>query len=389
MRKPHKVISKKLIVVGVFAFIIAALSLLKFIPFISEYVFSRGISRAYVFVISSITGQLPFSVYEILFILLIVSIFLLIIKWTYLISQKRDFYFFKSVLNTFIVVMCILCIYTITSSMSYKREPLSLPQYNGEVLENDDFEEMMIYYLEDFRNISAAVDRDMNGIVKQPFDYNGLNHKLMLEYERIGTFDGFLSSFTPQVKKIYFSKIMSYQGVAGIAITPTGEANVNRFLPTNGKVLTMAHELAHIKGVMNENEANMLSYYLTITSSDIYIKYAGYMRTMPRLMNAAYLTLDEETYNMLYDIYPEKALEELREEYEFWDDYDSIVDKISNFFNDLYLKMSGVPEGVDSYRDIGETEITIDPDTGETEYRIIEYSPLQKMYIQLFLDKDI
>lgn len=387
MRKPPKVIVKKLIIIGVLAFIIATLSLLKLIPFISEYVFSRGISRAYMFVVSSITSYLPFSLYEVIVTIIIISIVILIIKWIYLILQKRDFYFFKSVLNVMIVAISILCIHSGTSSMAYKRDPLPLPQYNGAVLDSDEFEEMMLYYLADFQYVSDAVQRDDKGIVNQPFDYDGLNQKLKEEYDRIGTFDGFLSSFTPDVKEIYFSTIMSYQRVAGIAISHTAEPNVNRFLPSNSKVLTMAHELAHIKGVMNENQANMLSYYLTITSPDIYIRYAGYMRTMPRLMSAAFITVDEDTYKMLYELYPKEALEELRAEYDFWSDYNSIVDRVSSFFNDLYIKMSGDPDGVESYRDIGQTESSVDPNTGETEYRIIEYSPLQKLYIQLYLDK--
>ena len=148
----------------------------------------------------------------------------------------------------------------------------------------------------------------------------------------------------------------------------------------------MAHELAHIKGVMNENEANMLSYYLTITSSDIYIRYAGYMRTMPRLMSAAYYTVDKETYNRLYDLYPQEAMEELNAEYSFWAKYDSVIDKVSSFFNDIYLKFSGDPRGVESYRDIGQVDKQVDPESGEIEYAIIEYSPLQKLYIQLYCD---
>lgn len=386
MKRTPKTIIRKLIIVGSLALTAVVLSLLKLIPYVSEYVFSRGISRAYAYVVSAITKHLPFSLYEVLLTALILTAVVLILKWVFLISKRRDFYFFKSVLNTLIVVLTLFCVYTATAGLAYYREPLPIPQYSGEVLDGAEFEQMMLYYLEDFRYVSDMVKRDENGLVKQPFDFNGLNQKLKEEYNRLGTFDGYLSSFTPPVKNIFFSTFMSYQRISGIAVAYTGEANINRHIPANNKVLTMAHELAHIKGVMNENEANMLSYYLTITSSDIYIRYAGYMRTMPRLMSAAYYTVDKETYNRLYDLYPQEAMEELNAEYSFWAKYDSVIDKVSSFFNDIYLKFSGDPRGVESYRDIGQVDKQVDPESGEIEYAIIEYSPLQKLYIQLYCD---
>ena len=60
MKRTPKTIIRKLIIVGSLALTAVVLSLLKLIPYVSEYVFSRGISRAYAYVVSAITKHLPF-----------------------------------------------------------------------------------------------------------------------------------------------------------------------------------------------------------------------------------------------------------------------------------------------------------------------------------------
>ena len=60
-------------------------------------------------------------------------------------------------MNTLIVVLTLFCVYTATAGMAYYREPLPIPQYSGEVLDGAEFEQMMLYYLEDFRYVSDMV----------------------------------------------------------------------------------------------------------------------------------------------------------------------------------------------------------------------------------------
>lgn len=388
MKLKYKLLIKKLVILAILVVIIVILSLLKKNLFISEYVFSRGISRAYIFIIGNITSLFPFSIFEFLLVLFAITLLILVFRWSSQIKRNRLALFFKSALNVLIFALCLVLVYTSTASFSYYRKPLPLPQYNGENLDKDKIEEIIRYYMTKFQQVSDEVERDSNGKVVLPYTNNELNAIMVAEYARIGTLNGHISSFTPIVKKIVSSNIMSYQHITGISIAPTGEANINRFTPTNSKLLTMAHELAHTKGVMNENEANLMSYYLAITSDDIYLQYAGYMYTVGRLLEMAFYTFDEESYRDLYFLYPEKAKAERLLEYEFWDDYESVVDKISEYMNDLYLKFSGIDEGTASYIDTSDKIIITNPTTGEETVQIINYSAVQKMYIALYLGKD-
>lgn len=389
MKLKHKKLIRRLVVIGALVVAITILSLLKTNLYISEYIFSRGFSRAYIFLFGNITSWFPFSVYELLIGVVILAFLILIHKWSKLINKRRKAEFLKSLMNVFIVALVIVLIYTMTASFAYYRKDLPLPQYSGEMLDEQQTEAMIKYYLTEFQEVSDKVERDQNGKVILPYTNAELAQLFVDEYKRIGDFDGYLLKFTPRVKNIQTSIVMDYMQVSGIAITPTGEANVNKHTPTNWKLITIAHEIAHIKGVMNENQANMMAYYLALTSDNIYLRYAGYMYTASRLLEIAYFAFDEDIYKEIFDMYPQAARAERTIEYNFWDKYQTQIEKISEFFNDVYLKLSGVEEGTSSYIDYSSHGYVTNPDTGEQEYSIIEYSPVQKMYIEMYLMNNI
>lgn len=385
MKLRHKQLIEKLIVLTVMAVVIIVLNILKRSQNVSEYIFARGFSRAYVFITANLTSLLPFSIYELFVFSMIILAVVLFIKWLRLLKRKKNTLFYKSVLNTFILVMTIVLFYTATASFSYYRKPLPIPRYEGDMLEDAQLEAIIRHYFVEFQTVSDLVERDANGDAKLPYTYKQLNDRLRQEYERLGSLDGYLMKYTPRVKKIVASEFMSYQRISGLAFTPTAEANINKFDPTNSRILTMAHEVAHIKGVMIENDANMTARYLALTSDDIYFRYAGYMYTVDRLLEIAYFTFDKDKYAELYYLYPAEARAERSREYDYWSGYDSIIDKASEFMNDLYLKISGVDDGTDNYRDTSDKVIVTDPDTGKPVTKISEYSPVQKLYIELYL----
>ncbi len=388
MKLKHKKLVKRIIVSVSLIIAIIILTLLKSNEFISEYIFSRGLARGYIFLLANITSIIEISLFEIALYIVIITILILLYKWVQLLVKRRKTEFYKSFLNTSIVVLSILLVYVVTASFAYYRKPLPLPQYQGETVESTQMEEMISYYLKDFQDLNSLIKRDNIGMVELPYSDKELANLFIKEYDRIGTFNGYFSRTTPRYKNMLSSDIMNYMHTSGIAIVPTGEAHINKHTPTNWKLVTIAHELAHIKGVMNENDANLVAYYLTLTSENIYLRYAGYMYTISKLFEIAYFELEEQTYTKLYEMLPQEAMYERNIEYNFWQQYQTAFEKISNFFNDVYLKLSGIQDGVDNYIDNSQHGIIIDEQTGETRYGIIEYSPIQKLYIAMYLKQE-
>lgn len=89
----------------------------------------------------------------------------------------------------------------------------------------------------------------------------------------------------------------------------------------------------------------MTAYVLCIRSQDSYLKYSGLMSAVSVTLNA----LGEEEFEKLYA----QLLPEVRQEYrnanEHYKKYEGIVDEISGFFNDLFLKANGIQDGTRSY----------------------------------------
>ena len=157
--------------------------------------------------------------------------------------------------------------------------------------------------------------------------------------------------------------------------SPSGEANINVLIPVGDLPFTIAHELAHTKGVMREDEANQLAFYVCLNSENPFLRFSAYSRyfyLMRGMASTAYLT-NEERENLL-SVNPALSKIELFE-YKFWQEHD-LLEKIGDFFNNLYIKSSGVSEGTSSYS--GGTTYEYDP----TAHRITP-----SKYHKLFFEK--
>ena len=61
--------------------------------------------------------------------------------------------------------------------------------------------------------------------------------------------------------------------------------------------------------------------------------------------------LPEEEYREVYGLLSEEVKREYRNANEHYDKYEGIIDTLSSFFNDLFLKANGVQGGTRSYSD--------------------------------------
>ena len=148
---------------------------------------------------------------------------------------------------------------------------------------------------------------------------------------------------------------MSYLGITGIYFPFTGEANVNVNIPAYEIPVTMAHEMAHAKGVARENEANVAAYVLCITAEDPYLQYSGLMNAAAVMLNS----LPEEEYEELRSRLAPEILREYSNAGAHYAQYDGWAEAVSSFFNDLFLKSNGVAGGTRSYGRTAESLVAL------------------------------
>lgn len=338
--------------------------------------YSRTFGRYLTVGIASITKYFPISFTECMAICAAIAVVISIVLIVKFLKKKEFFYALKRVVNIGVLISSVVMMLSATTQLQYNRKAVPIPLYEEKV-EKTEFMTIIKHFEDDYNDCARSVEYKPNGEPISPYSLMEMNLILEKEFKRLDDpkFGRYFTSFTTNCKPMMSSEIYSHLQVTGITIGCFGEANVNTAAPTAGIPFVMAHELAHIKGVMREDDANLVALYLTLTSEDKFIRSSGYFYSFNRLMSLASLTGVEGDYQTV-----SKALDPLiygtyRQNNDYWDAHD-IINDIGEWFNDLYLKSSGT-EGTSSYEDT-KTEVEGD--------KIISFSTYQKLYFHIYYE---
>ena len=111
---------------------------------------------------------------------------------------------------------------------------------------------------------------------------------------------------------------------------------------------TVCHELSHLRGFMEEKEANFIAFLACIGSERTDFQYSGYLSGWVYCMNALYRT-DPERWAEVRSRLSETVQPDLDANSAFWDRYEGPVRETAERINDTYLKVNGQADGVESY----------------------------------------
>ncbi len=340
---------KKLIVVGILAVVLTTLLVLKNNVAVSEFM-ATTFARGWIWLFGNILGWIPISFYELFLIVAILALLLVIILMIANLCKRNFRRVVSTLLTTVIVVLSGVTLYTAVASFSYNREPLPeeiLTEYSS----NDfTYEEALLlakYVINKANECYQLTEHDSNGNVVLP-SFDQLNDMIIEEYKRLDC--DYFSSFTPRAKRIINKRIMSEMHITGVFFAPFGEANVNgneNNLFTPG---TIAHEMAHGKGVMRESDANMVKSYLLLTSQNPYLQYSGWVDCLSKAISMVsyYPEWTQDLRAELRNSVNPAIWKEISNYNNFYGQF-TLFNDVGNFFNDIYLKLQGETDGVDSY----------------------------------------
>ena len=154
-------------------------------------------------------------------------------------------------------------------------------------------------------------------------------------------------------KKLIFNRLYTAVGVGGYIGPFFGETHLNADLFPQQHPSSYAHELSHLLGVSNEDEANFWAYQICRNSYIPAVKYSAYYSLLPYVLSNASRVLDEEEYKeYILSIRPE-IRQQLVEQQEFWrSKYSKTLGKIQSVIYDSMLKANKIPSGAKNYSQV-------------------------------------
>lgn len=302
------------------------------------------------FLLAKLSGIFPFSLAEILLLLLIPAAIVMTV-FAIRLCQKEDpkpsRYYLSSLVG---IIFLLYAGYVFTLGTSYftttldKELSLDKKGVSAEALYKT--AEQVV---NEMNPLLDEITFDEKGMSVMPYTRRELNEKLNDAYKTVTERYPFISTLRSNVKGILLSEPLTYTHLSGIYTYFTGEANVNVNFPESVTAFTMAHEMAHQRGIGREDEANFVAFLVCMASDDAYIRYSGYYEMFKYLVNALY-EADTELFNKAYKIADERLKKEIYAFNDFYDKYqDNAAADVTGSLNDAYQQMQGIEAGIKSY----------------------------------------
>ncbi len=330
--------------------------LLPLFPKFTEYVITRGLFRIVAFPLEFLVSLIPFSVTEIVVLLLVPAVIALITVFIIRLKRKghplktaeRGARFVAAVLSAF------LFMFMVTDGGNFSRIPVGelfdLPdrKYSAEELYA-----MTLDLAEKAKIARKELEEDEEGCATLTVSKKEILKLADDSYDNIAKEYNFLKTGSTRVKGVMLSHQWSYTGTTGVYCPWTLEANVNTDVPDTDIPNTAAHEIAHTMGFAKENECNFLAFLACTTSQQADYVYSGYISALVHCANELYKA-DTELFVKALRKCPAGLLRDLKQRYDYWDGFRGEVMENSQNVNDAFIKVNGVESGTLSYGEVVE-----------------------------------
>lgn len=155
-------------------------------------------------------------------------------------------------------------------------------------------------------------------------------------------------AYSPRIKSSLLTPVLNYVGTSGYFNPFTGEAQLNYQMPYFSRPMVACHEMSHQMGYGPEDEASFAGYMVALQSKDRLLRYSAFnnavnecMRTLRGRDTIAFKQLRKTiSPQVRHDFYRERL---------YWFSFHGKATMISGYMYDDYLKMNNQPEGLRSY----------------------------------------
>jgi len=318
----------------------------------TEKYYALGFSKILAAYLSRLTGVFPFSLAELLIILLavlfIIGLARVVLRMFFHQVGDKKKGLLSYLLNTFIFLGIIYFVFHLIWGMNYGRMSLAeIAGYETGGFTENDLKELCAGLILQANCLRENLPEDQNGVMELQGGLESVVLPASEAYLAAARLFPVLDGEYGRPKPVFLSKGLSYLGISGVYFPFTAEANVNTDIPDFLLPATACHEMAHQRGFAREDEANYLAWVACSSSDSPQFNYSGTIFALIYTMK----TLSEvnpDQAKKLQKEYGEGLARDLRALSQYWQQYEGRAEKVASEVNDAYLK-SNRQAGIESY----------------------------------------
>jgi uncharacterized membrane protein len=310
---------------------------------------AQRVSRPYLTVMGKLTSPLSFSLMELLITLAILTVLVYII---YVIvravkNRPRSKILIRGLLTLIAAALWVFAWYAWSYGFDYyvpgfaERNGL-----DGGTVTAEKLYDVTKLFADEANRLAPGVERDENGLISADEEEIFTNSSGI--YKQLETEFADLRGVGFSPKGMFYSRLFSRMGFTGVFFPFTGECNINTDAPISGRPFTIAHELAHSRGVTGEDEANFVGIAACMTCDDAMYRYSGCLSGLEYLLSDLYLA-DREAWREIRSGLSEYVRLDIAESDAYWNAMESHVTEAAGTVYTGYLKVGGDDRGIAAY----------------------------------------
>ena len=295
-------------------------------------------------------GWVPFSIGDIIYLLVIISVLWQIGKFIVRLFHKKDSWAKKlsPLLAAGMILLVVYVYFYMFWGLNYYRK--GIEHQLG--LKNNKFEKQQLIELNKALLIKLNATKEICVAKKDTTMSSERVFRSAYDgYKNLEQRFSFIKYRNASLKPSLFGKAGNYIGFQGYYNPFTGEAQINTQIPNFVQPFVTSHEMAHQIGYASESEANFVGFLAATNSSDTLMQYSAYLDiflySIGNLRAVDSIATKEITKQL-----KESVRQDIRTERNFAIKHRTFLQNWTDIFYDFYLRNNRQRNGIGSYNEV-------------------------------------
>jgi hypothetical protein len=309
-----------------------------------ERYYSDGLYRAISWVMHPVLNLFPFSIGDVLYILVIGYLLFSLIRFIIRIFKGRFKQIGLSFTTLIIGIQVAVLAFYLFWGMNYFRpsagERLNLRDTSYTTAHLINVTRMLI----DSANATRARLTHLDSTQSNSAIYT----TAISAVQKLSADSTNFRAYSPRIKASLLTPLLNYIGTSGYFNPFTGEAQLNYQMPYFSRPMVACHEMAHQMGYGPEDEASFAGYLVALGSKDKLLRYSAFSNAVNECMRALRRRDTLAVKELRKHVSPQVRHDFYRERF-YWLSFHGQATMLSGYLYDDFLKANNQPKGLRTY----------------------------------------